>query len=172
MGYKMKGFSGFGNSPVKQKGDMPKDFNVKGSSSSTTPKYKGPTSTLLSGEKIPWDPTKRQVIKPSKKVKGPTSTLASGKKIPWDPTKRQVFEPSKKAASKVSKTKTILATNLKSAGKQFAKKVGKFLGGKALGVAGMMMATSSKADQPKNKKSEGQQIKDLLTKHKLKGGNN
>jgi len=29
-----------------------------------------------------------------------------------------------------------------------AAKVGKFLGGKALGVAGMMMATSSKADQP------------------------
>ena len=37
---------------------------------------------------------------------------------------------------------------------KFAKWVGKgskFLGGKALGVAGMMMATSSKADQPKGK---------------------
>ena len=63
MGYKMKGFSGFGNSPLKGKGDnlkrimsenkaaqkkagtwykkdpMPKDFNVKGSRTSTTPRY-------------------------------------------------------------------------------------------------------------------------------------
>tara|TARA_R110000824_G_scaffold184517_1_gene365468 strand:- start:68 stop:553 length:486 start_codon:yes stop_codon:yes gene_type:complete len=50
------------------------------------------------------------------------------------------------------------------------------LGGKALGILGMMFGTSSKADQPTKgqgkKTSEGQQIKDLLTKHKLKGGNN
>tara|TARA_R110002020_G_scaffold99017_2_gene235301 strand:- start:8 stop:733 length:726 start_codon:yes stop_codon:yes gene_type:complete len=69
MAYKMKGFSGFGNSPLKGKGDnlkrimtenkiaakkagtwyaegadpnkssMPKDFNVKGSKGSTTPGY-------------------------------------------------------------------------------------------------------------------------------------
>ena len=59
-------------------------------------------------------------------------------------------------------------------------KAGKFLGGKALGIVGMLMSTSSKADQPtyestgdaKYKKGESQQIKDLLTKHKLKGGNN
>ncbi len=66
----------------------------------------------------------------------------------------------------------------KQKGKEFvkklgkvAKKAGKFVGGKTLGVAGMMMATSSKADQPKSaKKSEGEQIRGLLTKHKLKGG--
>ena len=33
--------------------------------------------------------------------------------------------------------------------KKFSKKAVKFLGGKTLGVAGMLMATSSKADQPK-----------------------
>tara|TARA_R110000765_G_scaffold133_2_gene374 strand:+ start:229 stop:585 length:357 start_codon:yes stop_codon:yes gene_type:complete len=32
--------------------------------------------------------------------------------------------------------------------KKVAGKAGKFLGGKTLGVAGMLMATSSKADQP------------------------
>jgi len=32
--------------------------------------------------------------------------------------------------------------------KKFGGKAGKFLGGKALGIAGMLMATSSKADQP------------------------
>ena len=44
----------------------------------------------------------------------------------------------------------------------------------------MMFGTSSKADQPtykstgdkRYKKDEGQQIKNLLTKNKLKGGNN
>jgi uncharacterized protein RhaS with RHS repeats len=50
------------------------------------------------------------------------------------------------------------------------KKAGKFLGGKTLGTLGMMMGTTSKADQPKVKKSEREQMKDLLTKHKLKGG--
>tara|TARA_R110002167_G_scaffold130145_1_gene313622 strand:+ start:282 stop:740 length:459 start_codon:yes stop_codon:yes gene_type:complete len=42
-----------------------------------------------------------------------------------------------KAAKKVGKV-----------AKKVAGKAGKFLGGKALGVAGMLMATSSKADQP------------------------
>jgi len=59
---------------------------------------------------------------------------------------------------------------LSKGGKEFLKKGARFLGGKTLGVLGMMMATSSKADQPKGKKSEGEQIKALLTKHKLKGG--
>jgi len=58
------------------------------------------------------------------------------------------------------------------------KKGFKFLGGKTLGVLGMLQATSSKADQPtykstgdkRYKKDESQQIRDLLTKHGLKGG--
>ena len=51
-------------------------------------------------------------------------------------------------------------------------KLGKFFGGKTLGVLGMLSSTLSHADQPKGKKSEGEQIKALLTKHKLKGGDN
>lgn len=55
-----------------------------------------------------------------------------------------------------------------------------FLGAKSLGVLGMMFGTSSKADQPtykstgdkRFKKDESQQIRDLLTKHNLKGGDN
>ena len=78
-----------------------------------------------------------------------------------DHTKRSYDIKIKKAstASKVIKT-----------GKTILSKASKFLGGKTLGVAGMLMATSSKADQPKFEKSEGEQIKHLLTKHKLKGG--
>ena len=50
------------------------------------------------------------------------------------------------------------------------KKAAKVVGGKTLGILGMLQATSSKADQPKVKKSVRQQTKDLLTKHNLKGG--
>ena len=53
-------------------------------------------------------------------------------------------------------------------------KAGKFIkwaGGKTLGVLGMMGAgTLSASAGNVRKKSEGEQIKDLLTKHKLKGG--
>jgi len=82
----------------------------------------------------------------------------------------------KRLVNKATAPKNFNMTGSSKAGKfaKVAKKVvgkgGKFLGGKLLGVAGMMMATSSKADQPKGKKSEGEQIRNLLTKHKLKGG--
>ena len=97
----------------------------------------------------------------------------------WDPTKRQGGDWIKEARKqKAASTKDVFHEHVKivkSRGKSLVKKglkkAGKFLGGKALGVAGMMMATSSKADQPKSaKKSEGEQIRGLLTKHKLKGG--
>ena len=78
-----------------------------------------------------------------------------------DLTKRSydIKVPKKSTASKVLKT-----------GGKILKKGLKFLGGKTLGVAGMLSGKLSHADQPKGKKSEGEQIKDLLTKHKLKGG--
>ena len=46
---------------------------------------------------------------------------------------------------------TSKAGKLAKVAKKVVGKAGKFLGGKTLGVAGMMMATSSKADQPKGK---------------------
>ena len=56
--------------------------------------------------------------------------------------------------------------------KKSAKKGGKFLGNRATGVLGLLGGGSlnATATNPNVKKSEGQQIKDLLTKHKLKGG--
>ena len=56
-----------------------------------------------------------------------------------------------KHAKKWDLLKKYYKTHAKSLSKkatQALKKGGKFLSGKALGVAGMMMATSSKADQP------------------------
>ena len=56
--------------------------------------------------------------------------------------------------------------------KKVAKKAVKFAGGKTLGVLGFMGAgtLSATAGNKNAKKSEGEQIKNLLTKHKLKGG--
>ena len=68
-----------------------------------------------------------------------------------------------------SKVKKVAKKGAKIAGK-VVKKAAKVVGGKTLGVLGMLQATSSKADQPKVKKSVRQQTKDLLTKHNLKGG--
>ena len=80
----------------------------------------------------------------------------------WDPTKRQGGDWIKEARKqKAASTKDIFHEHVKiakSRGKNLVKKglkkASKFLGGKALGVAGMMMATSSKADQPKLKKGD------------------
>ena len=55
-------------------------------------------------------------------------------------------------------------------GKKVVKDVLKKGAKKGLGIIPMLIGETSKADQPKQTKSEGEQIKDLLTKHKLKGG--
>ena len=143
MGYKMKRVSGFGNSPLKGKGDnlkrimsenkaaakkagtwyktatqstMPKDFNIKGSSSSTTPKYN---------------------------MKGTGNFNFTG--------------------SKASKTPGFSTTKI---GKKLGK-AGKFLGGKLLGVAGMMGAgTLSATATPTDKQGKKGSYTDDFTKLK------
>ena len=115
----MKGFGGFGNSPMKQ--DLPKNFNTKGSTSSTTPGY--------------------------------STTKGANKGLP----------------------KNFNTVGTSKAGKfaKIAKKAGKFLGGKLASTLGFLGAgTLSASAGNVRKKSEGEQIKDLLTKHKLKGGKN
>ena len=67
-----------------------------------------------------------------------------------------------KAGKLAQLAKKTLSTNLVSGGKQVLKKAAKVIGGKTLGVAGMLMATSSKADQPKGKaKKKGSYTNDL-----------
>ena len=56
-------------------------------------------------------------------------------------------------------TGTSKAGKLAKVAKKVVGKAGKFLGGKTLGVAGMLMATSSKADQPTNKQKNQNQFK-------------
>ncbi len=71
----------------------------------------------------------------------------------------------------VKRSKEILNKSKKAA-KKGLKKGGKFLGKRSTGVLGLLGGGSlnATATNPNIKKSEGQQIKNLLTKHKLKGG--
>ena len=86
----------------------------------------------------------------------------------------KILTKQEKAAKQAKHKKSFDARQVsKQKGKDFVKnlkKAGKFIGGKTLGVAGMMSAgTLSATAGNVGKKSEGEQIRDLLTKHKLKG---
>ena len=113
-------------SPAKQK-----DFNKTGSKASTTPGY----STTKAAKSNMKAKTNMAIDFNYENKKAQGQKLAKVTKKPKLP-------------------KNFNATGSSKAGKfaKVAKKVvgkgGKFLGGKLLGVAGMMMATSSKADQP------------------------
>ena len=100
---------------------------------------------------------KTQTVSKSSKTK-PKNFNTTGSKASttpkWDPTKRQdvtKYVKGTKAYKAANPSKTTKALNVV---KKFAPKVTKFLGGKALGVAGMLMSTSSKADQPKKGKGK------------------
>ena len=114
--FKMKGFSGLGNSPVKQK-----PGGSVGEALDHYEKYKAKKSM-------------------------PKSFNMTG-------------------SSKAGKFGKVTA-------KVFGK-AAKAVGSKALGVLGFMGAGTLNASASNvSKKSEGKQIKNLLTKHKLKGGKN
>jgi len=85
-------------------------------------------------------------------------------KGPIDPWSSGFEDATKKAKKGVKKGVKIA--------KKVAKKAVKVAGSKALGVLGFMGAgtLSATAGNKNAKKSEGEQIKNLLTKHKLKGG--
>ena len=152
-------FKNLGSSPVKQvkvslgmgseananlekkinKSKLPKNFNAKGSSASTTPEYKAKGKSFRGDAGM------------SKRVGSKSNPKISQKEV--ELKKQYGNKPIKKGTSS-SMPKNFNVTGSSKAGKlaKVAKKVigkaGKFLGGKTLGVAGMMMATSSKADQP------------------------
>ena len=75
---------------------------------------------------------------------GYNTTKAANKGLP----KNFNAKGTSKAGKLAQLAKKTLSTNLVSGGKQVLKKAAKVIGGKTLGVAGMLMATSSKADQP------------------------
>ena len=112
-----------GSSPVKQdKGS----FNLTGDSKSTTPGY---STTKGANKGLPknFNTQGGKTTTP-----GYNTTKAANKGLPKG----------------FNTTGTSKAGKFAKVAKKVVGKAGKFLGGKTLGVAGMLMATSSKADQP------------------------
>jgi len=71
------------------------------------------------------------------------------------------------------KAKKSMPKNFNTTGGSKAGKFIKWAGGKLAGTLGLLGAgTLSATAGDVSKKSEGEEIKNLLTKHKLKGGNN
>ena len=131
--------------PVSQKSSMPKNFNIKGDPS-TTPGYKdtkiGKKLSATGGDKSLEKLKKRRIAntKAGKIIKfGEGSNIIADKGL--DSQGRNTW------GDKVGKAKKVVKKGAKIT-KKVVGKAAKFAGGKALGVAGMMMATSSKADQP------------------------
>ena len=146
------------NSPAKQ---MPPSFNIKGSSGAgerILTKQEKTANFRAEGRKTPT--VRSTQVTPSGKVKVKTNMKAKTRMaidFNYENKKAQ-----RQTLKKVAKT-----------GGKILKKGLKFLGGKTLGVAGLLGGgtLSATATNPYIKKSEGQQIKALLKKHKLKGGN-
>ena len=116
-------FKMMGSSPVKQdKGS----FNLTGDSKSTTPGY---STTKGANKGLPknFNTQGGKTTTP-----GYNTTKAANKGLPKG----------------FNTTGTSKAGKFAKVAKKVVGKAGKFLGGKTLGVAGMLMATSSKADQP------------------------
>ena len=163
----MNGFSGFKESPAKQKEFI--KYNAAGQRVNMmgvphgTPKSKLTDIGSLKSEH-----------KGLYKQKGSMPKDFNTKGSSW-PEKTPGYKDTKIAKAAKHKKSFDKFQSQKLKGKQFVKglkKAGKFLGGKTLGVLGMLGAgtLSASATNPHVKKSEGEQIKDLLTKHKLKGG--
>ena len=182
--FKMKGFSGFKESPVKGKGDnlkrimtenkdaakkagtwykpgadpsgMPKDFNIKGDPS-TTPKYKSKGNFNFTGDSKSTTP-KYSTTKAAR-VKAHDAAI---NRLSTNPKTANL--PKKEFDKMLDKTS-----------KSFTKpsKVGKFLGSKTLGVLGMMGAgTLSASATPTSKQgkkgSYTSDIQNIIPKSKKK----
>ena len=150
--YKMKGFTGFGNSPVKQtKGEhakWAKEFDAWTDKKFTYSKTRGnmPGPKIKNIPKL--DMTLNDNLNKAVKGKGPGSprTLAAKEflrrntiKTPKAKTLSRPFGPGTRPLSPK------VTSDLKTVGKSI-RKAGKFLGGRFLGIAGMLGSTLGTAD--------------------------
>ena len=138
MAFKLRSsgpFKMMGSSPAKQK-----DFNKTGSKASTTPGYSTTKAAKAKNLATLGDPKleKLKATRIANTNAGKIIKFGEGSNIiadkgPIDPWSSKVKKVAKKGSKIIKKV---------------AKKAVKAVGGKALGVAGMLMATSSNADQP------------------------
>ena len=137
MGYKMNGFSGFKESPAKHGKFEDFQYGKKGHNPDTMSADHEDFHAKQSGE----SPAKQKDFNKT----GSKASTTPG----YNPKSGNFNWKGSSKARKLAK---------------WVGKGSKFLGSKALGVAGMMMATSSKADQPK--KGKGTYTSDIT---KMKG---
>ena len=181
-------------SPAKQKVD-PLDLGLLDEAKKVTVNKGLPKNFNTTG-KDSWVKISKEILSKGKKAQGVLPGKGWGlstkaPKVPKAPKARTNMKmdinlENKKALNqKIAKvTKSTMPKNFNMTGKdswvkrskeilkKSAKKGGKFLGKRATGVLGLLGGGSlnATATNPNVKKSEGEQIKDLLTKHKLKGG--
>ena len=133
----------------------PKGFNTKGGKT-TTPGYsttKAAKANTATGGDPKLEKLKAKRIANTKA--GKIIKFGEGSNIIADKVDSQGRNT---WGDKVGKAKKVVKKGAKVA-KKVVGKAGKFLGGKTLGVAGMLMATSSKADQPTYRQKNQNQFK-------------
>ena len=136
MAFKMKGSpmeKNFGISPLKQKDPFEKLYK----------KVNPKDPKAIAGKHYPGKETVKKLQKGPYAKGGQNANVAEAKK-PKYPKNFNSTGSSK--AGKFAKFAKVA--------KKVVGKAAKFAGGKALGVAGMLMSTSSKADQPKKGKGK------------------
>ena len=137
MGYKMKGFSMHqGTSPAKAFASAAQRKAVWASKNEKSPmKQKDPKA--IEGKHYPSKETVKKLKKGPYTKGGQNANVAEAKKP--------------KYPKNFNSTGSSKAGKFAKVAKKVVGKAAKFAGGKTLGVAGMLMSTSSKADQPKGK---------------------
>ncbi len=133
MAFKMKGSPmqrNFGVSPVKQKDPFEKLYK----------KVNPKDPKAIKGKHYPSSETTKKLQKGPYAKGGQNANVAESKKY--------------KYPKNFNSTGSSKAGKFAKVAKKVIGKAAKFAGGKALGVAGMLTATSSKADQPKKGKGK------------------
>jgi len=134
-----------------KKAKLPKNFNTKGSAGSTTPGY----STTKAAQTMPKDFN----VKGSKGSTTPGYSTTKAAKNKMKKTTPKKITPKKitpkKISSKLPKGFNTKGSSMAGKLSKWAGKSSTFLGGKALGVIGMLGATSASADQPGTGKHGG-----------------
>ena len=139
-----------------KKAKLPKNFNTKGSAGSTTPGYSTtkaaqtmPKDFNVTGSKGSTTPGYSTTKAAKNKMKKTTPKKITPKKI----TPKKITP--KKISSKLPKGFNTKGSSMAGKLSKWAGKSSTFLGGKALGVIGMLGATSASADQPGTGKHGG-----------------
>ena len=166
-----------GAEPNLPKGsNYPKGFNYKGSSASTTPGY---ASTKMARDAV----AKAKAIKAHDAAINKLATDPKTANLPKKQFDKLLDKTSKSFTKQKDPTTKHKASfdkfqSQKQKGKQFVKDVlkkgGKIASKTARGsnILALLLGstTTSKADQLKVEKSEREQMRDILTRHNLKGG--